>query len=91
MVEEAATPVIGHGPGETMAGSEAILRWAIVGSIIGFVVIGGLFGVVTYAFGGGLAAALAVGLFTGLLGGPGFGGMMGFVVQYSKYNEHDIG
>lgn len=74
-----------------MAGSEAILRWAIVGSIIGFVVIGGLFGAATYAFGGGLAGALAVGLFTGLLGGPGFGGMMGFVIQYSKYNEHDIG
>lgn len=74
-----------------MAGSDAILRWAITGSIVGFFLIGGLFGVVTYAFGADLAASVAVGLFTGLLGGPGFGGMLGFVVQYSKYNEHDIG
>lgn len=73
-----------------MAGSDEILRWAIIGSIVGFFVIGTFFGVATYAFGGGLAAALAVGLFTGLIGGPGFGGMMGFVVQYSKYNERDI-
>lgn len=74
-----------------MAGSEEILRWTITGAIAGFFLVGGLFGIATYAFGAGAAAALAVGVFTGMLGGPGFGGMMGFVVQYSKYNEHDIG
>lgn len=78
-------------PGSSMVGSESILRWAIVGSIIGFFVIGGLFGLATYAFGGGVAGAIAVGLFTGMLGGPGFGGMMGFVVRYDKLNEHHIG
>ena len=77
--------------GASMEGSKEILRWTILGAIAAFFLIGGLFGIATYAFGASAVAALAVGVFTGMLGGPGFGGMMGFVIQYSKYNEHDIG
>ncbi|MEZ5239002.1 MAG: hypothetical protein R2716_08620 [Microthrixaceae bacterium] len=42
--------------------------------MVGFLVVGGLFGVSTFLFGGGTPAAVGVGLMTGLLGGPGFGG-----------------
>ncbi len=73
-----------------MSGSSVILRWTILGSLIGFFGVGGLYGLAVYVFGGSAWGALAVALFTGLLGGPGFGGMMGFVTQYSKYNEKEI-
>ncbi len=76
----ASSPGVGGGPNQ-------ILRWAVIGSIIGFLLVGGMFAISTYLFSDDLVGAIAVGLFTGLLGGPGFGGMMGFVVQYSKQEE----
>lgn len=69
------------------ADTQRILRWTVIGSIVGFFLVGGMFGLAVYLFGGDVAGAVAVGLFTGLLGGPGFGGMMGFVVQYSKHES----
>jgi hypothetical protein len=45
-----------------------------------FVLLGGL----TLAAGMGAAAALGVGAFTAFWGGPGFGGMMGAVLHYSR-------
>lgn len=74
-----------------LAGSATIRRWTIIGAILGIVFIGGGFGFATYAFGGDVPSAIAIGLMTALFGGIGFGGMMGFVVQYARYNEHDIG
>lgn len=62
-------------------------RWTVIGSMVGFLVVGGLFGVSTFLFGGDAPAAVGVGLMTGLLGGPGFGGMMGFVLQHSKNEQ----
>ncbi|MFV0317379.1 MAG: hypothetical protein ACK5O2_10540 [Microthrixaceae bacterium] len=72
--------------------SARIVRWAITGAIIGFFVVGGLFGLCTYIFSdGNVAGSITVALFTGMLGGPGFGGMMGWVVSYSKAHDEPFG
>ncbi len=73
-----------------LVGSEDIRRWTILGAILGIVFIGGGFGLATWAFGGGIAGALAIGSMTAVFGGLGFGAMMGFVVQYAKQNERVI-
>lgn len=74
--------------GEVTGGqANKTLRWAVIGSILGFILVGGMFAIATYLFSDDVVGAIAVGLFTGLLGGPGFGGMMGFVVQYSRQEE----
>jgi hypothetical protein len=66
-------------------GVEAGLVWAFVkGSIVGFVAVFVLLAGTTLAAGMGLAAALGVGVFTAFWGGPGFGGMMGAVLHYSR-------
>lgn len=62
-------------------------RAVLVGTAIGFVLVGGFFGGVALAFGVTPAAAAALALFTGGIGGPGFGGMMGFVLNESRASE----
>lgn len=56
----------------------------VKGSIVGFVAVFVLLGGMTLAAGMGIAAALGVGAFTAFWGGPGFGGMMGAVLHYSR-------
>jgi hypothetical protein len=61
------------------------LVWAFVkGSLIGFVVLFALLGGLVFAVGLGAGVAVGVGLFTAAWGGPGFGGMLGAVLHYSK-------
>jgi hypothetical protein len=60
--------------------ARAFVRGSVVGSVAVFVLLGGL----TLAAGMGAAAALGVGAFTAFWGGPGFGGMMGAVLHYSR-------
>ena len=60
--------------------ARAFVRGSVVGSVAVFVLLGGL----TLAAGVGAAAALGVGAFTAFWGGPGFGGMMGAVLHYSR-------
>ena len=61
-----------------------LVRAFVKGSIIGFVAVFVLLGGITLAAGMGIAAALGVGAFTAVWGGPGFGGMMGAVLHYSR-------
>lgn len=59
-------------------------RYVLIGTIVGFFVVGGFCGLVGLAFGMEPSAAMALGAFTGFWGGPGFGGMMGFVMHESR-------
>jgi hypothetical protein len=59
-------------------------RSVVRGSILGFFVVGGLTGAAALAFGAGAAGAAAIAAFTGVWGGPGFGGMMAYVLHESK-------
>lgn len=61
-----------------------LVRAFVKGSIIGFVAVFVLLGGMTLAAGMGIAAALGLGAFTAFWGGPGFGGMMGAVLHYSR-------
>ena len=56
----------------------------VIGTIVGFFVVSGFCAIAAFAFGMEPSAALALGAFTGFWGGPGFGGMMGFVLHESK-------
>ena len=62
-------------------------RAALIGAAIGFVVIGSL-GVALALFAGAApGAAAAVGVFAGVFGGPGFGGMLGAVIHVTRASE----
>ena len=63
------------------------VRAFVIGTVVGVIVVGGFCGGVTALFGGGAAGALAVGAFCALWGGPGFGGMMGFIVHQARSEE----
>lgn len=60
----------------------------IAGSVIGFVLSFTLFGGVALLAGLGVGAAIGIGMFTALWGGPGFGGMMGAVLHFTKTADH---
>lgn len=62
----------------------AFLKGSIIGSVLVFVLLGGL----ALALGMGIGPALGVGAFTAFWGGPGFGGMMGAVMRYSRAQSH---
>lgn len=70
----APTPSVAPGTG----------RAIIIGTIVGFIVVGGFCGLAGLIAGMEPSAALALAAFTGFWGGPGFGGMMGFVLHESK-------
>ncbi|MBS1838146.1 MAG: hypothetical protein JST64_10680 [Actinobacteria bacterium] len=70
----APTPSLAPGTGRSI----------LIGTIVGFFVVGGFCALAGYIAGMELSAALALGAFTGFWGGPGFGGMMGFVLHESK-------
>lgn len=62
----------------------AAVRSFLIGTAIGFLVVGGFCVVAIALAGGSLSGALAVGLMCGVIGGPGFGGMMGFVLHQDR-------
>jgi hypothetical protein len=72
-----ATPVA---TSEDAGLGRAFVRGSIVGAVAMFVLLGGM----ALAVGMGNGAALGVGAFTAFWGGPGFGGMMGAVLHYSR-------
>lgn len=63
-------------------------RAIIIGTILGFFIVGGFCAAASVAAGLPLDSSLVIGLFTGAIGGPGFGGMMGFVLHDSRLSEH---
>lgn len=66
------------------------MRNIVIGTIVGFFVVGGFCGAIGALFGLPAPAAIALGAFTGIWGGPGFGGMMGFVLYQAKLeSEHE--
>jgi len=75
---------------DAVAEDKGPMRPIIIGTIAGFFVVGGFCGVIGALFGLPLEAAVALGAFTGIWGGPGFGGMMGFVLyQSAREAEHE--
>lgn len=78
--DRAATGTSSPTPPEGATMARSVIR----GTVVGFFVVAGITGGASLAMGSGLAGALAVAGFTGLWGGPGFGGMMGFVLHQSR-------
>lgn len=62
----------------------ATVKAVLVGTVVGFFVVAAITGGTALAMGAGVPGALAVAVFTGVWGGPGFGGMMGFVLQQAR-------
>ena len=67
-------------PTSTPDGVRSFLIGAVVGAIVVFAFSAGAI----VAFGGSVGGALAVGGFCAVWGGPGFGGMMGFVLHQDR-------
>jgi hypothetical protein len=82
VARSAQTAVIAA-PAETSEDA-GLFRAFVKGSIIGFVAVFVLLGGMILAVGMGIAAALGVGAFTAVWGGPGFGGMMGAILHDSR-------
>lgn len=59
----------------------------VVGTVVGMVVVGGFCSAITMLFGGGVEGALAVGAYCAFWGGPGFGGMMGFILHRHRKEQ----
>jgi hypothetical protein len=59
----------------------------LLGTLVGFVLVGAFCGGAALLFGVGPGAALVLAAFTGFWGGPGFGGMMGFVLHESRSSD----
>lgn len=67
-----------------------IVRWFLLGSAIGIVLVFGLYMAIALAGGAETGSAIGVGLFTGFWGGIGFGGMLGAVLGAATALEaHD--
>jgi membrane associated rhomboid family serine protease len=65
----------------------AAMRSFLIGTAIGILVVGGFcVGAIVLA-GGSLSGALAVGAMCGVIGGLGFGGMLGFVLHQAREEQ----
>ncbi len=65
-------------------------KTVLIGTVLGAVFVGGLCGMFAVIAGAGTAAAVGVGAFTALFGGPGFGGMVAFTVYEARNNPHEF-
>lgn len=63
-------------------------RAFVIGSIVGFFGVLLVCGGIALASGSALWPAVGIGLFAAFWGGPGFGGMMGAVLHYSRTHDH---
>ena len=66
----------------------SVLRGFVAGTVIGSVLVFLLWGGVALVGGLEPGAAVGVGVFTTIWGGPGFGGMLGAVMGYVRHEEH---
>lgn len=71
-------------PGTRREPMNPTARAVVTGSAVGFVVVAAFTGLTALALGAGAAGAAAVAAFTGVWGGPGFGGMMGYVIHDAR-------
>jgi hypothetical protein len=74
----------GSGRPPAPAPDASIGRAAVRGAIVGYFVVLTIIGSIVFATGAGFRAALAVGAFAGIWGGPGWGGMMAAQVQADR-------
>lgn len=63
---------------------DGIVRAFVVGALVGCVATFTFFVAMSLILGLGLGPAIGIGAFTAFWGGPGFGGMMGAVLRYSR-------
>lgn len=80
----------GRGP-DTGASDSRAGRAAVIGALVGFVVATPAFALLAYAVGAGGVGAVAIGLFVGVWGGCGWGGMMAASVSLSRAEERANG
>ena len=80
---EATTPSVGTAMTADRRLGRAFLWGSLVGSVLVFAFCGGI----ALLAGMGTPAAIGIGLFTALWGGPGFGGMMGATLYFSEHIE----
>jgi hypothetical protein len=63
---------------------DGIVRAFVMGALVGCVATFAFFFAMSLILGLGLGPAIGIGAFTAFWGGPGFGGMMGAVLRYSR-------
>lgn len=80
--------LVDEGTGARPGGEGRIGRAALRGSIVGFVLFVVGAGGLGLLCGMGLGGALGLGVFTGLWGGPGFGGMFGAIMASERESQH---
>lgn len=69
---------------ERTTAESAALRGAVIGTVIGFVVVGAVTVAIALNAGTSVVAALGVGAFAAFWGGPGFGGMLGATLGVTR-------
>ena len=74
---------------ERITAESAALRGALIGTVIGFFVVGGFAFWATFNAGSSAIAAVGLGLFAGFWGGPGFGGMLGATLAVTRNDERE--
>jgi hypothetical protein len=62
-------------------------RAAVIGAILGYLVVFPLVSVILLVAGAGLVSAVAVGAYVAIWGGPGFGAMFGASWYVSKFSD----
>ena len=74
---------------ERITAESAALRGALIGTVIGFFVVGGFTIAVALNAGTSLIAAAGLGAFAAFWGGPGFGGMLGATLAATRNEERE--
>ena len=72
---------------ERITAEGAAVRGALIGTVLGFFVVGGCTFWVALNAGTTLVAALGLAAFAGFWGGPGFGGMLGATLAVTRNEE----
>jgi hypothetical protein len=88
VLEVPLEPVLAHGRPAPSNDDDGIVRAFVVGALVGCVATFMFFCSMSLILGLGLGPAIGIGAFTAFWGGPGFGGMMGAVLRYSR-NESE--
>jgi hypothetical protein len=73
--------------GDGEAPEAGIGRAAVIGAILGYLVVFPLVSVILLVAGAGLVSAVAVGAYVAIWGGPGFGAMFGASYYVSKFTD----